>query len=233
MAMSSADITAFVRGHLDVDSSDLTDSVIDVFKREGFNRIIRSQSRWPFMEASWTLSTSPGDQTYPFTTASLLTPSAIEDIFSINDELREIRRVPHEDAKQMFPSGATTTGRPMYWSKHADTIYLWPTPDAVYTYAIDGLKKAFDWVAANSAPTDLPDDFHELIALWVLHRGYLQQDDPETAAFYVRQFEDGLHTITGRYLHAPLDRPVVMNRPQRTRTFERALYPNEYAVGYE
>lgn len=230
MAMSSADITAFVRDHLDVDASDLPDSVLDVFKREGFNRIIRSQIRWPFMERTWTKSTTIGTQSYALGGAGL---ELLDDITSIEDELRPILRLDHAEAKRMFPSGAATTGRPLYWSEWYRTIYLWPIPDAVYTYAIEGVTQSTDWVANNTAPTDLPEDFHELIAFWVLHRGYLQQDDPETAAFYARQFGEGLDVITRRWIHEPTDRPILLGRPAPRKVLTRALYPNEYSIGYE
>lgn len=229
MAMSSADISAFVRNHLDVDEADLPDEVLAVFKREGFNKIIRSQIRWPFMEHTWAKTTSPGTQSYGLGTSGL---ELLDDVVSINDELTSIDRLDHQEAKRMYPTGAGVTGRPLYWSEWYRSIYFWPTPSAAITYSIEGYREPVDWVAANTSPTDLPDEFHELLALWVLHRAYLQQDDPETASFYAKQFDDELGSLTRRWIHEPTDRPIIMGRGSRTHSLGRALYPNEYAVGY-
>lgn len=226
--MTSGEISAFVRSSLDVDSSELPDAVLDVYKREGFWRIIRSKIHWPFMERNWTLTSAANTANYSFGTGTLL---LLDDIIGVNDDLQKINRIDHEEAKQMYPTAATR-GRPVYWSEHYRSIYLWPIPNAAYTYTISGITQPSDWIMAGTAPTDLPEDFHELIAIWALHRAYLQQDDPETASFYAKQFNDGLAVMTARWIHAPTDRTIVMGRGRRQYRLGRLTYPNESAIGY-
>jgi len=53
-----------VRAMADLDETDLSDSVIDQFAKEGFQRIYALERRWPYLQTTFTTSTSAGIRSY-------------------------------------------------------------------------------------------------------------------------------------------------------------------------
>jgi hypothetical protein len=85
----------------------------------------------------------------------------------------------HEDSGAgttlaQIPIGAT--------SSRYQTIALWPTPSAVVTYTVDGLRSITD-LAQNADPIPWPEDFHQLAVYGACRRECLRLDDSRTRSF--------------------------------------------------
>lgn len=219
MSMTLSDLRAFVRGYPDIDSQDLPDSVLDVLVREGYNRITRSSQTWRFYQATNTLSVTANQQTYNVKT---LWTDPIVNVTQIMGRRWTLQPVPHQVARSKFPAVIATTREPYVWSQYGDLVYLWPSPVSNYTWTLDGYRKPRTIVAAGDVP-DLPDEFHELIALHALSRAYSQQDDLWTASFLANQFEDGLAALTPVYTGSQTAAPLVLGGGPNSETIMAGL----------
>jgi hypothetical protein len=201
-------IRDYVRGHMDLDIEDLPDVVLDVFIREGSKRIERAEARWPFYEETFTLTTTVGTSDYDFSTIA----SNVDEIASIVGPRWTLRQLGRDEGDSDYPLNITSSGEPAYFSVWGSTLRLYPVPDTSYNLVIRGYRTANDWVADGSgAEPDLPSDLHNTVAQWALARAYAQQDDPEMAALFERQFADEIALFRRRFNDAPRMQPIVLN----------------------
>jgi hypothetical protein len=215
MAYTLQQIRDYVRSHIDLELEDLPDAVLDVFVREGSKRVERAEKRWPFYEAEYTFATVSGTEDYDIEGTF---GTALSEITSIvTPEHGPIRWIGRDVADTHFPLGSDATGEPVAFSEWAGTLRLYPTPDAAYTLQVRGYRESSDWVAdgAGGVP-DLPGDLHNCIAQWALARAYAQQDDPEMAQLFERQFADELNFFRRRLNDSPPAQPLVMNGTRST-----------------
>jgi hypothetical protein len=193
MAMTLQNLRDFVRSFLDLDTTDLPDSLLDVFLLEGADRISRGGLRWNFYQASYTLVTTPSDPTYTYAEIG----SALDSVDSLVGNNRLLQRRSHEELEEQF-AFSSATGAPTFWSTWNSTVYLWPTPGAAYTYTVRGYRKPTAMVAAGSTP-DMPEELHRLVGIWGCVRAYENQDDDIMANMLLSSFEQQLAVIRKRY----------------------------------
>jgi hypothetical protein len=196
-----------VRDFPDLDETDLPNSVLDVWAREGATRIAVAED-WSFYAVDWTLAVSSGDATYDYSaiTSGGYTIATITDVIG---ESYRLRPAPHADARRWFIN--ETSGEPRVWSTRGNTLYLWPIPDAAYTLNIVGYRAQKDWVADGSgAVPDLPAELHELVATWCLSRAYAQQDDLEASEQQMSRFNDQFRATRAQFLE-DIAGPAILN----------------------
>ena len=214
-------IRDFVRGHIDLETEDLPDVVLDVFIREGSRRIEQAEKRWPFYEADYSLTTVVGQSDYSLETD---VDGGLADLAAIRGARWTLRSLGRDEGDDEFPRNTTQTGEPAYYSVWGDTLRLYPEPNDVYTLEIRGYRDAEDWVALGAgAEPDLPVELHNTIAMWALARAYAQQDDPEMASFFERQFADEISLFRRRLNDTPAPQPIVLNGHTRTRSWPARL----------
>jgi|SRR5688500_6280630 len=223
MALTLDQIRTFVRSHLDLDVEDMPDALIDVFIREGSKRVEKASSRWPFYENVWTFTTVQGQRSYPFATIGV----DLDQISAVQSDDRLLEWVGTDLYTVLNPSNTTTTSKPTQYAWWADVLYLVPTPDAAYTLTVYGYRTPIDWVANGAGATpDLPDEMHNTVATWALAKCYAQQEDPELASVYERQFADELTEFKRRIAETPHPQPLVLNsqRMSQRSPFGRMRY---------
>lgn len=207
MALSLEQIRSFVRGHLDLDTDDLPDVVLDVFIREGSKRVEKAAARWPFYETTWSLDTVAGQRSYAFTSIG----ADIDQISSIQRDDAVMRWIGPDLYNVRNPLDSTSQSKPCEYAIWASTLYLTPTPDATYTLTIRGYRQPNDWVAEGAGgEPDLPDELHNTVATWALSKAYVQQEDPELGSYYERQFVDELNEYKRRIVETPHPQPLVL-----------------------
>jgi len=208
MALTLDAIRTFVRLHLDLDTEDLPDSLVDVFIREGSKRIEKASSRWPFYEKVWTVSTMAGQRSYPFTDIG----TDVDQIAAILRDDETLHWVGNDLYSILNPIDATSQSKPVQYAWWNDTLYLTPTPDSAYTLTVFGYRDPIDWIANGAgAQPDLPDELHNTVAIWALSKAYIQQEDPEMGSVYERQFADELTEFKRRITETPHPQPLVLN----------------------
>ena len=62
--MQISEMRTYIRAVVDIDSTDISDDTLNRFLGEGYDRIIYSQKRWPFLEVSTTFTTVGGQKDY-------------------------------------------------------------------------------------------------------------------------------------------------------------------------
>lgn len=208
MSLTLQNIRDHVRTSLDVDTTDIPDAILDQWIRDGWRRVIRRVRRWPFMEKLTTLNTVGGTANYTYATIN----ANCEEIIDLNGPNWRIRQKSPELAERVYPRSYTGQGEPVIWSRWQDTVTLYPTPGAVYSIQVRYYEKPIEWVTggAASTPSQLPDDFHDLIAIWALHRAHAQQEDLDLAAYQKKVFDENLETLRKAFEHRFVDNPLVL-----------------------
>jgi hypothetical protein len=208
VALNLQQIRDFVRSHLDIEIEDLTDDVLDVFIAEGFQRCYRAERRWPFYLKRWTLSTTAAEDTYDLDDVA----SDIEEIAAIKGPRWNLKWLGADESDWAWPDNVTQSSEPTHFNLEHRTLYLYPTPDDVYSLTLKGYRKPTDWIGAGAgAEPDIYEDLHNTIAKWALAMAYQQQDDPEMASIFERQFADELNLFRRRLNATPMPQPLVMN----------------------
>ena len=193
MSMTVQALRDYVRTHLDTDSTELPDSLLDVYMNEGIDQIARASERWSFYEDLWTFSSVKGQRAYPLDS---LDPT-IDVVTSVQGPRWRLDPHSHEWAQEQF-QWSNWTSQPRYWTRWADSLYLWPTPSSVQTITIRGYRKPVAPSGASATP-DLPGEMHDLVGSFMLARAYAHQDDEVMADRFRQDFEQGLSRFRKRY----------------------------------
>lgn len=223
MSMTRQQLRNFVREYYDLDITELPDSLIDVFLNDGFNRAKRATARWPFYEFTGSFTTTAGVAAYQITGVNLDLLN-IDRLLGADFDLQWLD--PHTAESTWFPS-QETAGKPYRYSIWANTIRLWPKPDAAYDIVVRGYKKA-QWGADAGAVPDIPEEFHELIGTWAVGRTAAQQDDPGQAQLHAQAFNEGVSELKHLYANTGPG-PLVLNSERITSDLpERLRFPWEF-----
>lgn len=211
MSMTLQNLRDYVRGYVDIDTSDIADAVMDVLLREGYQRIAYSERHWAFYQAEVSFSTVAGQQAYPFATA--FGGVTLESINGVDGPHWRLDPLPHLLAQQRYTTiSGPKQAEPRFFSTFANSLFLWPKPVSTYAMIADGYRLPNDWVAggAGSVP-DLPTEFHELIGKWAIKLAYAQQNDPISSAFFGNEFESILAALRRSYISQPSQGILAMN----------------------
>lgn len=214
-------IRDFVRTHMDLDTEDLPDTMLDTFCREASRKVERAEKRWPMYEAAWTLATEAGISTFDI---SALDPE-VREISSVTTPTQRLRWLGPDEASTGFLNDATRN-EPRAWSLWGSTLTVFPIPDKVHTLTILGYRQPKDWVADGAgAEPDMHSDLHLTVATWVLSRAYAQQEDMELAAYFAQAFDNELETFRRRFVDTPAPQPLILGRGRAaTAPFGRLRY---------
>lgn len=197
MVMSVADLRTFVTTHLDTDSTELPDDLLDSYLVEGVNRIALSSQRWSFYEATWSLSTVADQQAYDLSTLVGSGGEVVGEVTAVQGPRWRLEPRTHELMSERFEY-TTERGEPRFWSVWGGSLFLWPVPLQVYALSVRGYRKP-STVLSDGAYPDLPAEFHPLVGQWMLGRAYQQQDDVVTSPMLFQQFERELSVLRPRY----------------------------------
>ena len=229
--MTLAQIRTQVQGLLDISDGDIPTPVLDTFIRQGYNAIVYSEKRWPFFETSTTFSTVGGQSDYSLSTIGTSITQGMREIFALRTDSDVCEYVGRDLGDFANPLDGLGSGSPTHWSYWGDSVRFYPTPDAVETIYVRGVRNptafpsTLDGNGNNIAP-DLPSPFHPLLAIYAASRAYLQQEDPTMAAQYDRQFQIELDNLARRYADTPAPQPMMLNSRARNRVDLR--YPKRY-----
>jgi hypothetical protein len=146
--MTIAEMRTQIRSVVDIDSSDISDTVLNNMLSQGFDTIVYSEKRWPFYEAYTTCTTTSGTNDYSLTTIAAA-PDAISqgirEIISLKTDDHIIEYVGRDYADGNWPINVSTSGRPWQWSYWQDAVRLYPVASPS-TYALFGIQLRSGWV---------------------------------------------------------------------------------------
>lgn len=210
MALNLQQIRDYIRSAMDLEIEDLPDTLIDIWVRDGSKRVERAEARWPFFETvlSYNIEVNPF-VLYPLSGISTNLDQISSIVVTSHGPLKWVGVDAMNALEEASP---TATGRPVYWTRFGDFLQFHPMVDTTYPATVRGYRRANDWIADGSgAVPDLPDELHNTVATWALSKAYAQQEDPEMAAVYERQFADELNEFRRRLVVMPPSQPLVLN----------------------
>lgn len=225
MSYTLGEIRQYVWDHLDLDSSELPTTLLDVWAREASIRIANARSRWPFFEQEWSLTTVAGQNDYLFSSFS----PTIDEISSIVGNQRRLAWIGRDEAERRYLPDTSSNGLSVLFSTWNQKVRLYPTPGGEETLLVRGYRKPTDWVSNGAGATpDFPDDFHDAIRLYVLSSAYAQQEDTQLSQMYRGFYGEELDRLKKMYGEIPRAYPLVIGSGPRLSERNRLLFPFEY-----
>lgn len=182
--MNLQEIRDMVRTQVDLDDTDLPNPLLDQYVRDGYQRIVNLETRWPFFEYLWPLSVT--------TTISVPLPSTVLELDSVLDQSGyPLQRVDRRWAEGMFNLVQPPTGTPRFWFRLGASLYLLPVPSADQQVGLYGWRRPTDWVAQGaSGVVDADDRLHLPIVWYCCSAAYAQQEDEVLEQTYMNRFKE-------------------------------------------
>lgn len=202
-----------VRSQTQTTNTELSDSEIDSWLQEAFNRTIAAQNQWPFFESTWNLTLVAGDSTVALPTSPAVDHNGIMSLVDTEsgDRLKMVDYAWAEDA--YTGSTVSPVGYIVYFSIWGDTIYLWPSPDFSEnrTLRLRGFRRPADWIASGaSAEPDCDERLHLALANYAISLAYAQQEDPELENVYMQRWQRDVEIAVRQIMEPAHHRPLMM-----------------------
>ena len=222
MAITLTTLRSQVREMADLDETDLSDSIIDQFAREGFQRIYALERRWPILQETYTFNTVANQREYTISTIG-----DIREIISVVDTSTQGARlslIDYNDAEQIWLGNLDTPSRPYFYSFWDKKLLLWAKPDIVYPMTVRAFRNpVYTWLTNINEDIDLDEFFHAILPYFVLARVYQRQEDSDLANMHMKSFEEGVAFARRDLMKASSAQPVVMSGGRQYPTMKRWL----------
>ena len=222
MTVSLSILRTQVRNMADLDETDLPDSIIDQFAREGFQRIYSLERRWPYLQETFSFNTITGQREYTISNIG-----DIREIISVIDSSSSGARltlIPYDNAEEIWLGNTDVPARPYFYSFWNKKLQLWAKPDAVYPITVRVYRNpSYDWLTSVNEDIDLDEWFHALLPYFVLSRVYQRQEDAQLSQMYMTSFEEGVGLARRDLMKASSAQPVVMSAGRQYPTMKRWL----------
>lgn len=223
MTMTLLEVRALVRDVSDLDTTDLPNSLLDSYIKEGFQRIVSLERQYPFYEADYTLATVANARAY-----TIATIGDIREVISVIDSANSgarLQMISHDDAEQTWLGSNDTASRPLFYSVWKKQINLWPKPAGIYSLSIRAYRNPlYTWLTVTTDPVDADEWFHVLLAYFVLARVYQRFEDTQMAAMYMSSFEQGVGIARRDLMAMPSAKPLILSGGRAYPSFDRWLH---------
>lgn len=189
--MTATQLRQTVRDITDLDADDLPDSLIDLYVRDGYYRILDLEKRWDFLEKSFTFNTVQGQRAYLI---SGLTADPISQIVSIVDNTgvgSRLDMVGYDMAEVTYNGSYDTNGDPLFYAIWEGNIHLFPKPNNVRTLTCRGYREPVDWQTSGGA-IDASPSLHFPLVYYAVSRVYQRLEDAQMATIYKTAFDEGV-----------------------------------------
>ncbi len=234
--MQIEEMRSYIRSVVEIDSSDISDDVLNRFLGEGYDQIVYSEKRWPWYEVSTTFDTVGLQKDYPIATVGASVTNGLREIQSLRTDDWVLTFLGRDDADVVYPLDSASNGDPYYWSYWGETARIYPTPGGVKTIHVRGYKNPTAFGAGSldgTSPSDFPEPFHILIATYGVSRAYEQQEDLDMAASYFNIFVRELDNLRARHLDSPAPQPLVINDRLASRWRSQSIMPDRLRYSWE
>lgn len=181
-----------------------------------------NEYRLPFMQATqnYTLTAGTSDITngsglptnYVQALDITLTTSGYEKVLPYVDVSEVDDVYPDPDDTTVNPSNV-----PSNWYYYADTIKVYPVPNAAYTLTLRYYKKP-TILSSDSDVPDLPSEFEELLVVGAAYRVMQVKDNYDQAGILQNKYDEILQKLVAKYSQRQVGSPPIMRI-------------NRYAVG--
>lgn len=222
MSITLTQLRTQVRNMVDLDETDLPDSIVDQFAREGFQRIYALERRWPILQESYTFNTVPNQREYTISTIG-----DIREIISVVDTSTQGARlnlIDYNEAEGIWLGNLDVASRPYFYSFWDKKLQLWAKPDIVYPMTVRAFRNpVYTWLSNVDEAIDLDEWFHAILPYFIIARVYQRQEDSDLSAMHMRSFDEGVAFARRDLMKASSAQPVVMSGGKQYPTLQRWL----------
>jgi hypothetical protein len=193
--MTASALRSTVRDITDLDTEDLPDSLLNLYLRDGYYRILDLEKRWVFLEKSFTFNTVAEQRAY---TISAFTADPMSQIVSVIDESGiglSLDMVPFDMAETTYVGAYDTSGDPLFYAIWEGKIHLFPKPNNVRTLKVRGYREPEDWITEGDA-VDASANLHFALVYYACSRIYQRLEDTVMAAEYKKSFDEAVVLAT-------------------------------------
>ena len=209
--MNLLDIRTKVREIVDLDATDVSDTLIQLYVKDGFDRIIALERRWPFYQLSTTLNTVANQRAYSVSTIGAGNIREITSIVDTSTIGNRLQWISYDDAEKMWIGNNDSPSRPMYFTLWQEQIHLWPKPEQVYPLIIRAYRKSTNWHLSNSTEADIDERFHNALVYYAVAQIYQLQEDIELASFYRKSFDEAVMLAHSDVMKPSSNRPLALS----------------------
>jgi hypothetical protein len=182
--MNLQEMRDLVRTQLDLDDTDLPDTLLDAYIQEGYDRVLNLEQRWPFFEHRWIIDV-PADGRAQMPVDSRF----LEMLLGSNGRL--LRPLSPRLSVMSFPLGLTPNGTPGFWSSYNRTLVISPPTGTASTVTAYGYRQGDAWLTAGaSSNCDCDRRLHIPICWYACSLGYAQQEDEVLEITYLNRFKE-------------------------------------------
>ena len=153
-------------------------------------KIVVRRSNIPEFESTDGFFSTAGDESLGFLASDFLTVISMRDVTNSQGEypLELVTILDVDQALQL-------SGRPDFYRLVSNEVFVWPIPDAVYTYTMRYRSNCANLVNDNDSP-EIPADYHLMLVDWALYRAFMGgADDENRSGFFLAQFNDQLNQM--------------------------------------
>ena len=222
MSITLTQLRTQVRNMVDLDETDLPDSIVDQFAREGFQRIYALERRWPILQETYTFNTVANQREYTISTIG-----DIREIISVVDTSTQGARlnlIDYNEAESIWIGNLDVASRPYFYSFWDKKLQLWAKPDIVYPMTVRAFRNpVYTWLSNVNEAIDLDEWFHAILPYFIIARVYQRQEDSDLSAMYMRSFDEGVAFARRDLMKASSAQPVVMSGGKQYPTLQRWL----------
>ena len=211
--MTAATLRSTVRDIVDLDTEDLSDSLLNLYIRDGYYRILDLEKRWSWLETSFTFATVVNQRAY---TISSFTGDPISQVSSIVDPTgvgARLSMIGYDMAEETYIGSYDTSGEPLFYAVWDGDIHLFPKPNSVRTLSVRGYREPIDWQTTGGA-VDAAPSLHFPLAYYACSRIYQKLEDGVMAAIYKTSFDEGVELARRNIVKPSSHTPLIMAHGQ-------------------
>ena len=216
----------------DPDVDDINEDLVIQFIKEGYQRIVSLDGRWPWLQSVYTFNTVNTQRGYNSgftltntTSTAITVPAANQTLNDIREVINlvnntnggnELIYIDQFKAEQIWCGTDDQPDIPAYWSLWGGQINLWPKPNDVYAITMRAYREpSLEWLNQGDANSvyyvDLNQEFHMMLVNFVMMRIFQYQEDPEMAAVYQRHFQEGVAIAKDNITAPNSNQPVILS----------------------
>lgn len=179
-----------------------------------------NEFRLPFMETTqdFTLAVGVADiadgaglpDNYVQAIDLLLTTIGKEKVLAPRD-IREIDALyPDYENSTLYPNST-----PSDWYNYAQTIKVFPKPDAAYTATLRYYKKPTTLTFDDGMVPELPSEFEELLVVGAAYRILQVKDNYDQAGVLQNKYDEILKKLVAKYSQSQVGQPQILRINRR------------------
>ena len=201
-------------------NDDISTDVVNGFVKEGFQKIVALSTRFPYYQATLAFPTvldqhgyTSFAQTLPTVVSKNLNNLAqIISVVNTTETGNYLIYIDQFKAEGIWVGTNDVNGIPVYFSIWAGQLNLWPKPDGVYQMIIRGYRNPdLEWLQDDGEDIDIDPEMQLPLTNYVMARIFQFQEDPEMAAVYMRNYEQGIALHQAKLTAPNGNQPLIMS----------------------